>query len=480
MASSAEEVAELFLSKQKRLGRKVSNTRNSSGLYNGTTPISSLKTLLEEAEEQFERFPEADNGRPTQEYLQVAIARRISGVPGECPSETKVLAFRNLKMARLSLAEAYEAKDSYEKALPLYLQLVDQAQEMRSEVWEPNDQKLHMMNNVGLCYKRQQKYDEALRWYRQALDLCNSEGLVGSGIHSGIQANLNMMEALNAGAINRDSNTSVRACWNCKSREMQKEDGTFTRKLLNCTKCVELKLASPACYCSKECQVSDWQNRHRQFHKECKQQEKTRKKENFSYLSNEAKAILEQHSSGDTFGEFDTFMIKAAKALDDNDFESSVKYLKKAIKLQPNDCAPAHHNLGIVYYRCRDYTGSIKHYSKCMELTENTSDAAMKQYWARSACTIFGMMKRQSECAVMEKPDWMTNPGSLKHVACQVVKIVPDYTEAWFMKGFVHQKANQRREAMQCYGKAAQLSETSVARNAFLQWKEDVLKNSRS
>lgn len=111
MSSSAEEAAEAFLSRQKRLESKLRKTRNPRGAYNG----------LKEAEEQFAKFPDVDNGRPTQQYLQVAIARRMTGMPGECPSEIKALAYGNLKHARHTLAEAYEAKLLMKKPFPYIL-----------------------------------------------------------------------------------------------------------------------------------------------------------------------------------------------------------------------------------------------------------------------------------------------------------------------------------------------------------------------
>jgi tetratricopeptide (TPR) repeat protein len=478
MSAEDADAADIFLRTQNKLERKILQTRNPvTGLYNEKSTVPQLEALLREAEEQFEAFPTVDNNRPTIQYLQAALARERDGVPGEYPSEIKVKAFVNLKLARDSLAGALMSAGHYEEAADLYKRVVDQAQEMRTEIWEPESMKIIAMNSVGYCYRQYGKHDQALHWYKQALDLCQREGFADSDLAEAIQNNITAMLGHNAGAVYRGS-SSIRVCWNCKKRDMVGDDGFVTRQLKNCLLCVNLKVTSPACYCSAQCQKIDWKNRHKEWHQKFKEEKEEHEKDNFSFVCKEAsEMVLNEQFDG---MDYKALMAQGVQAMENQDNERAAKLWKKAIEVQPDDCANAHHNLAIVYYASKNYNDAVKHYTRCMEVAENKGDDGNEMLWARSAASMFGMLTRFGECAVLEKPEWMQDQEQLKRVAMKVVRIVPDFTESWFLQGYVHQQANRRREAMQSYGKAASLAETTGAKQTFLRWKEDVLKNETS
>ena len=100
-----------------------------------------------------------------------------------------------------------------------------------------------------------------------------------------------------------------------------------------------------------------------------------------------------------------------------------------------------------------------------------------KKCWASSIAYVFGIMTGFSECAILEKPEWMSNRSTLKRTACEVVKIVPQVNEAWFMRGKVYQDAGERRKAMECYEKGASLCKTEGVREEFREWKQKALKS---
>ncbi|KAL3906203.1 MAG: hypothetical protein SGILL_009364 [Bacillariaceae sp.] len=418
--------------------------------------------MLKEAEELFEAFPEADSFFP-------------AGMFANEPSPIKQDAYGILMVARVTLAEAFEENAMHEKALPLYLKLVDQTEQMRSEVRAIPDQKVHMMNNVALCYKRQDMYDDAIAWYRKGLEDCEQQNLVGSPIHKILSENLQTMIGMETGALDRGS-TSVRACWNCKKREMVGEDGTSTRKLLNCTKCREMKVATPACYCSKECQIIDWKNRHQEFHRTLNKQRKNWKDANFTVTDG---VPVQVALEGSELNDSDSLIQQALQFMQQHDFKSAERSLKRAIKLNPNDCGLAHDHLGTVYTNCGNYHDAINHFLKGIDLVEGKSDTQSKECWSHCVAGVFGLLTRRPECAGLEKPDWMTNPGKLKGMACEVVKVHPQYPESWFMRGKVYQDAGKRRDAMQCYEKAASLSPTMGTKNMYQDWKQKALKSGR-
>jgi len=169
-------MAEAYKCRLKKLERKVKSSQGADFLYNGKTPIGKLTKNLNEAEACLELLPEFDDGKALPQLRMVSFARSLTGLPSEpIPSEMKVLAWSMLKVARVMLAEALEAQEKHEEALPLYHVLIDQTLRMRMEVWESDCQVHLMMNNLGLCYKRAGKFEDAILWYQKGLRMCERD-----------------------------------------------------------------------------------------------------------------------------------------------------------------------------------------------------------------------------------------------------------------------------------------------------------------
>ena len=136
-------VLEAFLTRQKDLDRKLDATRDpNTRQYNGKASIKKLKEYLKEANDCFEQYEEVDDGLSTPDYLMLSHQRRLDGVePSDpAPSQLKVLAWGGVKIAKITLAEAYEARPSagqnMEEAIKLYESLVDLALRARIQIWE--------------------------------------------------------------------------------------------------------------------------------------------------------------------------------------------------------------------------------------------------------------------------------------------------------------------------------------------------------
>ena len=240
---------------QQQQGQKSNNNINASTAY--------LKDLVEESLECVRLLPELDDGKISPEYQQVAMARAQKGLSHhEPPSELKAMAWAGLKMSRVLLAEQLEAESKYEEALAVYHELVTQAKTMRFEFWEPDFELHTMINNLGLCYKRNGQYEEAIEWYRKGIRMCQKEDPF-SDTHKSLSINLHVLLDGNAGPLGTGVPDDVDGnnCWNCGARETEQV------KLSFCSACKkDSRVEYPGRYCSVKCQKNDWP-RHKRFHK---------------------------------------------------------------------------------------------------------------------------------------------------------------------------------------------------------------------
>eukprot|EP00797_Seminavis_robusta_P010821 Sro1802_g298570.1 n/a (352) ;mRNA; r:13364-14419 len=138
------------------------------------------------------RLPEMDDGVAVPPYTHMACARRASQQfsQDDCvpPSEMTCHAHGFLKLTRTALGEALEAAEQFEEALPLYHALVEQAKQMRQDIWQDNSE-LHLyMNSLALCYKRAGQIPEAIKWYQATLQKMEEEG--GSPHRGTVEHNL--------------------------------------------------------------------------------------------------------------------------------------------------------------------------------------------------------------------------------------------------------------------------------------------------
>jgi tetratricopeptide (TPR) repeat protein len=453
---------EEFLRRQATLKRRVEAMVKAS-----SQSLERLREDIQEAETCLELLAEFDNSQVAPIYQMLAENRRMDGLPCAPPSEMKVEAWNMLKIARLTLAEALEAKESYEEALPLYHLLVEQNTRMRLEVWEDASQLYPLINNLGLCYKRCGKYDEALDWYRKGLKIVEQED-PGSDVENLFRHNLHvMLDGNKAGppqpiqAANNNSSKSWKACWTCGARE---NDGSGT-ELLRCAKCKESKIATPAYYCSKDCQKKDWK-RHKQYHRSIQEKKDNATAGGFSRLTKEAEDALNDMTY-EPETDYDKLILTACRYNSEGNYKRERRSLEKAIKLQP-ELPIAHHNLAIVHCSSKNYKQAIDGYLETMRLVEATENPSADDdmFWGRSAASVFSMLSRFSECALIPKPDWMHDSSKLIEIAMRAAGAVPDYNETWGMLGSALEPSDPLRAA-DCYNKAAQVSEGEGNRQRF-------------
>lgn len=219
-----------------------------------TADIAKLQAVLREAEACFELYEHFDDGiHPPCAELQAKIdARKLAELGVEpVPSRIKVRAWSQLRVARTFLAHAYEAIGAHEEALPLFRLQVEQTLRMRDETWDKKNIFHSAINNLVCCLIHSGKFEEAKEWNDRGLHFCEQED-PESPMHKSFKHNLAVMAGRKAGPAqgsgDEPSGKARKKCWNCGTVECA------ATKLLRCSKCDDLKVATPAYYCSKECQ----------------------------------------------------------------------------------------------------------------------------------------------------------------------------------------------------------------------------------
>jgi len=220
---------------------------------------------------------------------------------------------------------------------------------------------------------------------------------------------------------------------------------------MRCSKCHDLKLATPAYYCSKECQVADWE-RHKIFHKRMKSGK-------VAVINSEAPAHYDPTS------EFQKLIGDAIASHHAGDCLKARRLLEKAKKLKPGVPTP-HVNLGTIYMGSGCYKDMVREYTETMHLTENyravpdsgvnphTESGAYPQFWALAAADIFKTFRQHGAAMTnVEIPDWMKDPDKLLATAERATKQRPEYWETWMMLGNVLEDRNLYVRAMGCYKK---------------------------
>lgn len=245
-------------------------TRSPNNRYNGkNASISELQEYVNEATECLEQYPDCDDGEISPPYAMEAFQKQVAGLPSEPPSAMKVLAWSMAKIAKLTLAEAYE-EGKNDQAVVIYETLVDHCLRARVEIWEPDCELHAIMSNLGLCLKRFGRYEEAADCYTRADQRCETED-PDSERHKQIKHNVAVMLQDKAGtAILSETGTARKGwkrCWCCNTKESD------TVKMLRCVKCMDADHPTPAYYCNQNCQRDDWP-RHKAFHKSMKKRAK--------------------------------------------------------------------------------------------------------------------------------------------------------------------------------------------------------------
>ena len=498
-SSSEEGASEEFLRRQLNLERKLEKTRDPrTNQYNGKASIKKLKEYLKEANCCFKNHSVYDDGILTTDYDVLADQRRMNGiVSSDPPSQMKVLAWGGVKIAKITLAEAYErheTKENLEEAIKLYESLVNLALRARMEIWESDSQLHIMMMNLGLCLKRNGQYEKAHEWYTKADRMCSKED-PNSQVHEAIRHNMAVMMQEKAGpssivnSNNRSAKKEWKRCWACNSKESN------TVKMLRCSKCFELKFATPAYYCGTECQRNDWP-RHKVFHRTMK--EKAKHTSNVSFVKEEDKDILTSNNNdndndhdhdNDQPSSYEELLKQAAQCMERKDMKSARRKFEKAIKLDP-DNPLAHHNIAIIFGDSGNYPGAVREYIETVRLIEMAMMAHMMEeadggvrgdpddfameLWARSVISTHAIYRDNGGAvASVPRPKFLLEEDDdelelMMKCAKQATEIVPGYNESWAMLARAHELRGTFSESVKFYKKAARKSEQEANKTRFL------------
>ncbi|KAL7539496.1 hypothetical protein ACHAWF_006423 [Thalassiosira exigua] len=430
--------------------------------YNGEASVKNLRRFVAEATDIFETYPDFDDGRVAPAFAILAHNRSGAGLPSEPPSQVKVMVWNMVKIARLTLAEAYEAKEKWEEALVEYEFLVDHCFRARAEIWEGECQLHQMMGNLALCLKRSGRFEEAADWYSRADQMCVAED-PDSEIHRSIKRNVAVMLQNKAGAPTFCEDGAPRKgwkrCWSCQAKE---SEGV---KMLRCGRCSEVRHATPAYYCSKKCQADDWP-RHKAFHKSVK----LRAKQSSGMLKKEDLAGLAANpvvDDGD--GTYSGLIRRAAQCTAQNDAKDARRMYEKAIKLEPSN-PHAHHNLATIFANSGHVAGAVTEFIETVLLIESGGmmyDSYL-EIWARSVVSTHALFRDHGGALVhLNKPKFITNDDLMLKCARQASNIVPSYNECWAMLAGLAERRGEIDESVKFYKKAAKCSENKGNRAKF-------------
>jgi len=221
-------------------------------------------------------------------------------------------------------------------------------------------------------------------------------------------------------------------------------------------------VATPACYCSADCQKKDWP-RHKEYHRHLEHQAKQHKQAGFSVLkegSFEAMANDENDC-----GDFEQLMMDSARCMAQGDNLKARRKLEKAVKLEPENPV-GHHNLALLYGSSLNVQESVEQYAEAMMLIESRIITGARltrdeeELWGRCAASIFASYQvSPAELSNVPKPSFMLDNKKLLGVAEQAAKFVPSYNEAWGMLGHALELKNEFRRSEKCYRKAERVSE---------------------
>lgn len=216
-------------------------------------------------------------------------------------------------------------------------------------------------------------------------------------------------------------------CWFCGKAESKGQ------KFSRCGKCVNLKLATPASYCSKACQEQDWE-RHKQYYKNIKNRPKSSLE---SVQLSPDECLIKQEYQDD---EYIQLMIQSREAEVAGNQKLAHRLLEKAIKMTPeNPCA--HSNLAILYQKCNNSVGAINELLEVMRIAESGGpklavyENEQLNFWCHAVTEIFHICYQyEASCSLLTNtPEWMKDPKKQLEMSKSVCKEDPENPVCWLM-----------------------------------------------
>ena len=328
-----------------------------------------------------EDFPQHDevlvrvlpNQQSNPKLKKMAKQRKKAGLPHEpVPSLNKQFLWKALDAGGSHLAQALRSAGRHGEAVPVLRELFDRAIQARDEIWEEVEWAHHRAADLATAYFLNGQIRESQEWLHKGLQMCKDEAPGGRSaaekrLKDGLDRNRSFLLANRAGPVQAGSEggggsdettaKNWKSCWNCGKQ------GSQDCNLLRCSKCLALKIATPACYCCKDCQVQDW-GRHKLYHKLQK--------------STAAMATLELRNpddpgrskegppktpDGHPNAELNALIADGLHHWRSGDKVKARRLLEKAIKLNPNH-PTAHCNLGSMFRESGNVEGMVKEYTR--------------------------------------------------------------------------------------------------------------------
>ena len=205
--------------------------------------------------------------------------------------------------------------------------------------------------------------------------------------------------------------------------------GAADVKLLRCGRCVELKLASPAGYCSKQCQAAAWP-KHKLFHRAARLNDQLTAQAGLNALQTDI--TLAVTSSSDYL----RLCTAAQQRRCESDYRAASKLLKKAIRLEPRE-PWGYYSLGYTTKGSGAGAEAIPLFVQAASLSEQAPQSDRARFIWVAATTMLFCIWDGPDATGQEYPAWLSDSVAKRSNSARCVEITPLRYSAWYMRGRV-------------------------------------------
>jgi len=205
--------------------------------------------------------------------------------------------------------------------------------------------------------------------------------------------------------------------------------GAADVKLLRCGRCVELKLASPAGYCSKQCQAAAWP-KHKLFHRAARLNDQLTAQAGLNALQTDI--TLAVTSSSDYL----RLCTAAQQRRCESDYRAASKLLKKAIRLEPRE-PWGYYSLGYTTKGSGAGAEAVPLFVQAASLSEQAPQSDRARFIWVAATTMLFCIWDGPDATGQEYPAWLSDSVAKRSISARCVEITPLRYSAWYMRGRV-------------------------------------------
>jgi hypothetical protein len=235
---------------------------------------------------------------------------------------------------------------------------------------------------------------------------------------------------------------STKACSTCGASESD-----VGHALKCCALCVEEHLASPAKYCSRECQVADWRE-HKRWHAVNAENRELSQTQNVGALCMSDMNSINTHFATVMASSQDRYVRlcgESSLACTSGDYKKAKKIAERAI-LSNASHPRGHYILGEALRWSSNSAAAGEAYLECMRLSApgtpvptDTEPEEHHRVWAMS--TVFAVdCIIQPDNAVSKEgwPAWMKERVQFQRAADRILEALPSHVLAWRMRGMAY------------------------------------------